>query len=333
MVKDNILRNLTKPKKTLLVLGLIIIVIGLFGGGILTFFVSKEDATNLRDVNEPNIYSEVDVSLVTSYFATLETNNSLEKYYFITDTEGYLYIAKMDDETFAKLKANYDYNYSTDPTLEEPDSVMISGTSEEIPSDIANFAVEYLQEDLGLSEVNINNYNNVIYPFLINTYITKTNTIMDIAIVFGIITVIGLVILMFYINKQAKIKDNIYKYRKSLDEVEQELEDSKVIYNSLCKIYITTNYIISYKNGLNILNINDIIWLYPYEVKQSGITTSSSICIVTNTKKKYFVGKINITNKDKEEAYNELYNILLQKTPDALHGYSKENQEKIYNTK
>ena len=333
MAKYNILQKLTKPKKTLFIIGIIFIFIGLLAGVILTIFISKEDAINLRNIDSSNEYSKIDVSLVTSYFATLKTNTSFEKYYFITDTEGYLYIAKMDDETFAKLKANYDYNYSTDLTLEEPDPVTIYGTSEKIPNDIANFAVDYLKEDLGLNEVNINNYNNVIYPFLINTYETKTNKIMDIAIIFASITVIGLIILMFYINKQTKLKDTLYKYKSSLDEVEQELNNPDVIYNSLCKIYITNNYIISYKNGLNILNINDIIWLYPYEIKQSGITTSSSICIVTNNKKKYFIGKINITNKDKEQAYNELYNILLKKTPNALHGYSKENKEIIYNIK
>ena len=333
MAKYNILQKLTKPKKTLFIIGIIFIFIGLLAGVILTIFISKEDAINLRNIDSSNEYSKIDVSLVTSYFATLKTNTSFEKYYFITDTEGYLYIAKMDDETFAKLKANYDYNYSADLTLEEPDPVTIYGTSEKIPNDIANFAVDYLKEDLGLNEVNINNYNNVIYPFLINTYETKTNKIMDIAIIFASITVIGLIILMFYINKQTKLKDTLYKYKSSLDEVEQELNNPDVIYNSLCKIYITNNYIISYKNGLNILNINDIIWLYPYEIKQSGITTSSSICIVTNNKKKYFIGKINITNKDKEQAYNELYNILLKKTPNALHGYSKENKEIIYNIK
>ena len=333
MIKDNLLKKLTKPKKTLLIIGLIIIFLGLIGGGLLTFLVSNEEATDIRSVNEEDVYSKVEVFLITSHFATLETNNSLEKYYFITDTEGYTYIAKMDDDTFTELKDNYNYNYSTDDNLDEPASVIIYGESEKIPSEIANFAIEYLQENLGLSDVNIDNYNNIIYPFLINTYVTKTDTIMDIAIIFASITVLGLIILMLYINEQAKIKDNIYKYRHNLDAIEDELNESNTIYNALCKIYITTNFIISYKKGLQILNINDIVWIYPYEIKQSGFTTSSSICIVTNNKKKYFVGKINISNKASEEAYNELYNILLQKTPNALHGYSKENQEKIFNTK
>lgn len=328
MKKSSILSQIAKPNKVLLIIGIVIAIIGLFGGGLLSFLISNEDATNLRKVDEEGIYSEIDVALVTSYFATLETNSSLEKYYFITDSEGYTYIAKIDDETFAELKANYDYNYSTDPTLEAPDAVLIYGMSSEIPEDIKNFAIEYLQENLGLDDVNNDNFNNVIYPFLINTYVSKTDTIIDIAIIFGIITVIGLLIIMFYMNYQTKNNKVMFKYKSILDSIEEELQSPDVISSQLCKTYITTNYVVSYNKNINIVNISDIIWIYPIAYQQ-GLITSWSICLVTNDKNSTYIGKLNITNKNKEITFNELYEILLRKTPNALHGYSKENKEKI----
>lgn len=328
MKKSSILSQIAKPNKVLLIIGIVIAIIGLFGGGLLSFLISNEDATNLRKVDEEGIYSEIDVALVTSYFATLETNSSLEKYYFITDSEGYTYIAKIDDETFSELKANYDYNYSTDPTLEAPDAVLIYGMSSEIPEDIKNFAIEYLQENLGLNDVNNENFNNVIYPFLINTYVSKTDTIIDIAIIFGIITVIGLLIIMFYMNYQTKNNKTMFKYKSILDSIEEELQSPDVISSPLCKTYITTNYVVSYNKNINIVNISNIIWIYPIAYQQ-GFITSWSICLVTNDKFSTYIGKLNITNKNKEITFNELYEILLRKTPNALHGYSKENKEKI----
>ena len=331
MKKDNFWQKLIKPKRFLLILGSIIIVVGLFGGGILSYLISREEAINLRKVNKENTFTQIDVELVTSYFATLTTDTSLEKYYFITDSEGYTYIAKIDDQTFKSLKANYDYNYSTDINLATPELVTIYGNAEKIPKSIKNFAIEYLQEDLGLTEVNADNFNSVIYPYLINTYVSKTDTIIDIAIIFGLITIVGLLILMFYINRQAKNKKILNKYRRLLPTIEEELKQDNTIDNQVCKIFLTDNYLVSYNKELKIIPLNDIIWLYPFEYQSKGIATKRSVCLVTKDKQKYNIGSISNIGKNKDKEYNEMYHLLLKRTPEALHGYSKENKDKVEN--
>lgn len=331
MKKNDFWQKLLKPKRFLLVISIVIIVIGLFGGGILSYLVSQEEATELRKVNKEDTFAQIDVELVTSYFATLTTDTSLEKYYFITDSEGYTYIAKIDDQTFKSLKANYDYNYSTDVNLTTPELVTIYGNAEEIPESIKSFAIEYLQKDLGLTEVNKDNFNSVIYPYLINTYVSKTDTIIDIAIIFGLITIVGLITLMVYINRQAKTKKNLNKYRKVLPAIEEELEKNNAVHNQTCKVYITENYLVSYSKELNIVDLNTIIWLYPFEYQSKGIVTSRSICLITKDKHKYNIGNVNNLGKNKDKEYNELYHLLLKRTPEALHGYSKENNEKVEN--
>ena len=47
MKKDNFWQKLIKPKRFLLILGSIIIVVGLFGGGILSYLISREEAIYL----------------------------------------------------------------------------------------------------------------------------------------------------------------------------------------------------------------------------------------------------------------------------------------------
>ena len=322
----NDLQKMTKPRRFILIIGIIIVIFGLFGGGILSYFISQEEPTNLSEVTEEGVFSKIDVELVTSYFATLTTDSSLEKYYFVME-DGYTYIAKIDDDTFASLKENHDYNYSTDPDAVAPDSVTIVGESELIPDEIKNFAIEYFRDSEGL-DINEENFNNLIYPYLIDTYITKTDTIIDIAIVFGVITVVGLILIMVYMNRQTKTKKSISKYQSSLKTIEEELESSTTIHNEICKVYLTENYLISYNDGLKIIELKSISWLYPYEYRRNGVVTNRSICIYTSDKQKYMIGNINAWGKNKDSAYNEMYQLLLEKTPDALHGYSKENKEK-----
>lgn len=322
----NDLQKMTKPRRFILIIGIIIVIFGLFGGGILSYFISQEEPTNLSEVTEEGVFSKIDVELVTSYFATLTTDSSLEKYYFVME-DGYTYIAKIDDDTFASLKENHDYNYSTDPDAVAPESVTIVGESELIPDEIKNFAIEYFRDSEGL-DITEENFNNLIYPYLIDTYVTKTDTIIDIAIAFGVITVVGLILIMVYMNRQTKTKKSISKYQSSLKTIEEELESSTTIHNEICKVYLTENYLISYNDGLKIIELKSISWLYPYEYRRNGVVTNRSICIYTSDKQKYMIGNINAWGKNKDSAYNEMYQLLLEKTPDALHGYSKENKEK-----
>lgn len=321
------LKSISKSRKGLLIVGIIIIVVGLFGGGILSYLISIEEPAELSTISEKDEFVKVDVDLVTSYFATLTTDDSLEKYYFIT-ADDRLYIAKLDDETFAKLKANYDYNYSTDESASAPDAVTIMGFSDEIPDEVKKFAIDYFSESEGL-ELTIQDFEELVYPFLIDTYKTKTDTIMDIATIFGITTVIGLVIVMIYMNNTNKTKKSLHKYQKELSAIEEELDNESTFHSDVCKTYVTENYLISNNNGLKILKLTDIVWLYPFEYRSKGVATQKSIYVITKDGTKNIVGSINSWGKIKEEAYNELYQLLLKKTPDALHGYSKANKEKM----
>ena len=80
---------------------------------------------------------------------------------------------------------------------------------------------------------------------------------------------------------------------------------------------------------MKIIELKSISWLYPYENRHNGVVTNRSICIYTRDKQKHMIGNINNWGKNKDAAYNKLYQLLLEKTPDALHGYSKENKEKV----
>ncbi len=321
------LKKISKSKKIVLIVGIIIVIVGLFGGGILSYLISIEKPSNLSQEDESGQYVEINVDLVTSYFATLTTDNSLEKYYFITSDDK-LYIAKLDDETFSKLEANYDYNYSTDENAVAPDAVAITGFTDHIPDEIKTFAIEYFSESEGL-ELSTQEFDELVYPLLLDTYQTKTDSIMNITVIFGVTTVVGLILIMIYMNSTSKTKKSLNKYKKELNVIEDELNNNSTIHNELCKVYISDNYIVSYNDVLKIIRLSDVVWLYPFEYRQKGVVTQKSVYIITKDGTKNIVGNINSWSKNKEESYNELYQTLLRKTPDALHGYSKDNKEKM----
>ena len=316
-----------RPKKLICTIGIIIILLGLIGGTILSYLVANKKAEDINSTKETAEYVFLNVDLVTSYFATLETDNTTQKYYFvIADDE--LYITKLTDDVFASLKANYDYNYTTDSSAIAPPSVTIYGYTESIPEEIKNFAIEYFKESEGL-EIAPEDFEDIVYPLIIDTYKTKSATLTEIITISSIITVIGVVLVFIYIANTSKTRKTLQNYKENMADITQELNNKTTFHSELCKVYITDNYLISYKDNLVIVRLNDIVWMYPYEYHQRGVITNKSICLITKDKKKNLIGTITSWQKKKEEPYNELYQFLLKKTPDALHGYSNNNKDKM----
>ena len=60
----NDLQKMTKPRKFILIIGIIIVTFGLFGGGILSYFISQEEPTNLSEVTEEGVFSKIDVQVI-----------------------------------------------------------------------------------------------------------------------------------------------------------------------------------------------------------------------------------------------------------------------------
>lgn len=71
------------------------------------------------------------------------------------------------------------------------------------------------------------------------------------------------------------------------------------------------------------------MWVYPFITKQNGITTSKSIYVVTNNGKSNVIAVVNTWGKKNKASYEELYQDIINKVPNVLVGYSKENMEKL----
>ena len=136
-------------------------------------------------------------------------------------------------------------------------------------------------------------------------------------------------LIIVYIVRNKKGKNILKEYGRELEKIEEDVNSGKGIHNKECGVYLTDRYLFSYANGVKLIEIKDIIWIYPFITKQNGITTSKSIYVITNNGKSNIIAVVNTWGKKNKASYEELYQDIINKVPNVLVGYSKENKEKV----
>lgn len=340
MENNEIIKSAFKGKKILLIVSIIALVIAILLFLWINEIVNKEvgEPQYLNDVidnsgEKENIYSKVDVQMLTDEFATYgEGDITDEKYYFAFDGE-YYYILNLTTSTFYSLKEINDYTYSTDENAIMPDPISVTGMTKKIPEELKQIAIESFNSIIGEEVVNEDNFEDYYGDIYLIEGMTPQDNI-DIQ-VFALCMALATFIVCFvcYLYKNNKIKRTIkfYKQNEEYDLIEKELENSEVQEFKKAKTILTRNYIIDASNGIDIIKYSDIIWIYPFKLRYWGLTTTQSLIIVTENKKKHKIVTISaFSNKAKEE-YEKVFEYILSKSPNALVGFNKENKEAIKN--
>ena len=310
-------KKIVKVKKILLILGIIICFIALSIYLFLNNYLKNEDIIYLNEVDKEYTSSDVEVTLLTDYFATLNESGKLERFYLVFDSFDNIFIVTLNDEDFNDLSEIHEYTYNDD--IKEQESVIIKGRSKEIPEEIKNYALDYLIE-MEL-DVNKDTIDNVVGKFYLDTTITNDYILNKLLIILIPLFIIG--VLLILINAIKILK------RKNILKVINNKEINNSNHNSLCHIIITKNYLINYKPKLYVIKLDEILWFYPYEARIKKNVSERSIFILTKDNNKYNVGVIHKFDEEYENAYGKLYQDLVNILPDALKGYTKENKEQI----
>ena len=310
-------KKIVKVKKILLILGIIICFIALSIYLFLNNYLKNEDVVYLNEVDKEYTSSDVEVTLLTDYFATLNESGKLERFYLVFDSFDNIFIVTLNDEDFNDLSEIHEYTYNDD--IKEQESVIIKGRSKEIPEEIKNYALDYLIE-MEL-DVNKDTIDNVVGKFYLDTTITNDYILNKLLIILIPLFIIGVLFILIDVIKILK--------RKNILKVINNKEINNSNHNSLCHIIITKNYLINYKPKLYVIKLDEILWFYPYEARIKKNVSERSIFILTKDNNKYNVGVIHKFDEEYENAYGKLYQDLVNILPDALKGYTKENKEQI----
>lgn len=316
-----------KGRKSLLVIGIILFVV-FMGLGLLIYSgeVNTEYEVLTKNTSE-NVYAKLNVSLLDSAFATETLDGKEKDYYIAFDEDGNPFVIVLDKDGLEDLRKIQEYTLS-ETEMDKPNPVMVYGNVSKSDTEVFKYLQEFLKDEDG-NTYTIDELKRVVGEnYLDTTWDNKEEGIFAL-ILFGVFSLSGLTLIIFYFVRNKKSKELLEEYGRELEKIEEDINNSRGIHNKECKVYLTDKYLLSYGNGVKLIELNDIVWIYPFITKQNGITTSKSIYVITNNGKSNIIAVVNTWGKKNKASYEELYQDIINKVPNVLVGYSKENKEKV----
>lgn len=315
------IEKLFKPAKGLLITSIILIIIAI---AMLVYVNWKEmnevkpEAIEYRELflnytDNENSYAKVTAQYIAPF---AEKDDEDMKYYYVQDEEGYIFIAKISDETMEKVKKAYDEE-------KENFSYYLEGYIFNIPEDVKQLAMSELSEYFeGAPTITEETYEDYFGKTYLDEEITPDTEFNGFIIGWGVfLGGIGIVLLIWYIASAIRV----HKYTKNanLEDVKYELQKSTAKCFPKETIYLTDKYIISKVNGLLRVNeYEDFVWIYNLKAQQYGHTVNIFLTVKTKDKKQFHIA----TSLD-ENRLIEIMSLIKEKNPQVLVGFTDENKE------
>lgn len=321
----NVYKNI-KGHKSMLVIGIILFVV-FMGLGLLIYSgeVNAEYEVLTKNTSE-NVYAKLNVSLLDSAFAKETLDGKEKDYYIAFDENDNPFIIVLNKSGLESLRKIQEYTLS-ETEIEKPNPVMVYGNVSKSDTEVFKYLQEFLKDEDG-NTYTIDELKSVVGEnYLDTTWDNKEEGIFAL-ILFGVFSLSGLILIVVYFVRNKKSKKILEECGRELEKIEEDVKSGKGIHNKKCKVYLTDRYLLSYAGGVKLIELNDIVWVYPFITKQNGITTSKSIYVITNNGKSNVVAVVNTWGKKNKAFFEELYQDIINKVPNVLVGYSKENMEK-----
>ena len=308
------LRNMALIGIFLVVVAILFILYGVYKN-------SSPEAISLAGQMESGLqtdeYAYIDVTAEPYGFAYFEGEE--DYYFYYVFDENYMYVVRMRDNTYE--------SFLTDDLLENPKR--ISGMTKTIPEDIKEIAIEVYNEEMEeedqITSGDFTRYFNDVYLDAEALPLTET----DVFVIIGVVVItVGAIVLLCGGVMLMRYKKNIKKLtNEDIEKIDQELNDKETFFYKTAHAALTKNYVVHFGNTFEAILYQDIIWIYPYEIRQRGVKTSQSIQIMTNDGKMHGIASMGTYTKKSREIYEEIFDTIVKKCPNALVGFTKENKK------
>lgn len=327
--------KILKPKKTLLIIGLIIlaVAIGLIVAGCIKN-QNKYEGVQMHIYNDlisknedkEGMLVKLEITNISPEFAVKEEKNTKQKYHFAVDKNNYWYIVRLTDATYQKMKSELEAD-------KENFKYVLKGYIYDDPTELKRLAISAYNQLLTGDDEKLTNSN--FKDYLGSTYLDETKTPDDSTamtlIGFGIgVAILSSIFLIISISQITKLKSTLKKY--DAEELKEELNNINIDEYKKQAIYLTNKYVISTINGLDVFEYSDILWLYNEKRRQNGIVIGIWIMACTKNNK-----KIQIASANKEDILIEIMTKIKEKNQDILIGFTRENskqyKERVKNIK
>lgn len=264
---------------------------------------------------------------VAIYGDTSNEKASTNDRYYLAISNNLWYIVDLNYETINKLKQIQNYTYSSDENATKPESVRITGMTEEIPKELKKLVLEYYNESVGEeNKISEEEFSTYFGNLLLNVRKEPINvSIEELIIMFGfiglfIIIIVHISLMLITKRTQKYIKTNGYE-----DDIAQQLDDFVEEKHYKDKVILTKDYLVDLLQTLVVFKYSDVKWIHIHTLKSYGVVTISSSIIVHLKDGKTNLQCVEVKHGQDEE-FLQIFNKLCEKVPaDALKGYSQEN--------
>lgn len=320
--------KLISVKKTLLVWGIILIVFFL-GLGFMVYDEEKNaEFLPFDKTLKEETYATLNVNLLDQEFAIETLDSEKRNYYLAYDESDYPHVVMLTSKALNTLKEIQDYTLSEE-SVEKPASVTIKGKTRKLDDEAYKLLEEYLNEGSEEADkISLEKIKQVIGDNYLDTSFDNEEEAITSLIIFGCFSLIGVILIVIYLVKVNNYKKTMKESGNIIDKFKEDYEKGKVLTYKENGIYLTNEYILTQNKGLKLFNLKDIVWIYRIKQKNTGITVSESLCIVTNDGKSNIITTSPAIGKKKKETFEELYQDIINKVPNALVGYTNENRQK-----
>ena len=316
-----------KAKKSLLVMGIILFVLFMGIGLLLYFDEANAEFVKLSNKTSEGVYAKVNVSLLDSAFATETVDNKKRDYYLAFDEDNNPHVIMLDSDAKDALRKVQEYTLS-ETEMDKPDAVTIYGYTVKSDTEIYKYLQEFLTDEDG-NTYSIDTLKSTVGEIYLDTSWKNDEQAISELIIFGIFSLSGIALMITYFVRNSKSKKMFLEHARELEKVESDIRNGSGVHCKECHVYLTDKYILSYGSGVKLIELKDIVWIYPFITKQRGIATNKSLYIITNDKKTNVIALINAMSKKSKASFDELYQNIINRVPDVLVGYSKENKELV----
>lgn len=312
------INKLLKPKTPLLFVS-----IGLFALSVIVYIVAflikptPDKAIDYRELllNYKNISGEyTKLDIVSAYSFAGKGNLT---YYYVLDEDGYLYVARLTDDTFDDMVDKYNSCPDQDKFTYE-----IHGYVCNVYGDLKDYMISELDDVFGEEyKISYADYDDMFY----DTYIDETSpgkaTTFSLFIALGAVCdIVGLLMLILYLTRSSRIRKSLKQY--NFDVLYSQLSSSETLCYKKEGIYLCSQYVVSTVIGLRILNYYDIKWIYNIKNSVNGIPTAVNLVAACSDKNTYNIAS---TMPKNENVLIEIMQEIYARDTDILVGYSNEN--------
>ncbi|MBP5280708.1 MAG: hypothetical protein J6Z03_09510, partial [Erysipelotrichaceae bacterium] len=242
--------------------------------------------------------------------------------YYIAYDEDYMYIITIREK---------DFDYFADQ-FDEKDSVRIWGYTRAIPAEARPYAIEAANEDVDEAYVTNENFDDLFGDVMLEArrdssinFFSMLFSVASVELIFaGIALFFGLI--LFFIDRS-----NSRSYEKYLndEELKAELDSETTKLYKNARLALTDKHVVSYNGALNVLDYNDIFWVYLTKHRTNGIQDYDFLNLCTKDGRQVICGNGTTLGKKNRAAtadnHNEIIELIKEKNPDVLIGYEPEN--------